>query len=96
MSFSRILLMGLLALTLGLWTTDSLSACPTCKDTLGLHALRVQMGYALSIGFMMLVPFGILGGWGIAIYRMCRVPGDVSQPSALPEADRVTDEDQEW
>lgn len=51
---------------------SSADACPTCKDTLGLHALRVQAGYALSIGFMMLVPFAIICAWAVAIFRMVK------------------------
>lgn len=44
-------------------------ACPNCKDTLAEHG-SLQYGYALSIVLMIGAPFGILGGWALAIYRM--------------------------
>lgn len=87
--FSRLLLvvLGLLFLVDATLPSTALG-CPTCKDTLGLHALKVQLGYALSIGFMMLVPFGILGGWSIAIYRMSReAKGPGSLNSETPDQD---------
>jgi hypothetical protein len=43
-------------------------ACPDCKRTLAENNLDVA--FAVSILFMMSVPFLILAGWGTAIYRM--------------------------
>ncbi len=43
-------------------------ACPECKRTLAENNLDVA--FAISILFMMSVPFLILAGWGAAIYRM--------------------------
>lgn len=74
-----------MALLVLLLDVEIANACPTCKDTLGLHAIRMQYGYALSIGFMMLVPFSILGGWGIVIYRLTRGQASPSQ-AATPES----------
>jgi len=52
--------------------SDAAVACPNCKDTLAEHGGGLQYGYALSIALMIGAPFGILGGWGLAIYRMLR------------------------
>ena len=43
------------------------SACPTCKD--GLHD-QTATAFAMSILFMMSMPFLILCGWIFAIFRM--------------------------
>ena len=51
---------------------ETAMACPTCRDTLHENGARLQWGYAMSIGLMMLAPFGILVGWVAAIYRMVR------------------------
>ncbi len=51
---------------------DVAMACPNCKDTLAEHGGRLQYGYAWSIALLIGAPFGILGGWGLAIYRMVR------------------------
>lgn len=43
----------------------SLLACPNCKDALDE---RLSLGFAISIGLMMLVPVTLFIGWSIAIY----------------------------
>jgi len=55
-----------------LFLSQTAVACPTCKDTLGHHAIQMQQGYALSILFMIAVPFGILSAWTVAIVRMVK------------------------
>lgn len=42
-------------------------ACPTCKD--GMHD-QTATAFAMSILFMMSMPFLILCGWIFAIFRM--------------------------
>ena len=44
------------------------SACPTCKD--GLHADGTAAAYAISILFMMGMPFLIFTCWVVTIYRL--------------------------
>jgi hypothetical protein len=68
----RLLLMTMLVLGIVGLGSDVAIACPNCKDTLAEHGGRLQYGYALSIALMIGAPFGILGGWGLAIYRMVR------------------------
>ncbi|MBL8888996.1 MAG: hypothetical protein JNL67_03390 [Planctomycetaceae bacterium] len=51
---------------------DVAMACPNCKDTLAEQGGRLQYAYAFSIALMIGAPFGILGAWGLAIYRMVR------------------------
>jgi hypothetical protein len=65
---------GMVVAGLVLGTCDAAWACPNCKDTLAEHGGRLQYGYALSIGLMIAAPFGILGGWALAIYRMLKSP----------------------
>ena len=43
------------------------SACPTCKE--GMHD-QTASAFAVSILFMMSMPFTILAGWVFAIFRM--------------------------
>lgn len=45
-----------------------LLACPTCKGA--LHDNGVATGYAISIVFMMAMPFLIMAFWVVMIYRM--------------------------
>ena len=47
---------------------DSASACPTCKDS--LHSNGVATGYAISILFMMGMPFLIAIFWAVVIFRL--------------------------
>jgi hypothetical protein len=51
---------------------EFVQACPNCKDTLAEHGGRLQYGYALSIAFLIGMPFGILAAWATAIYRMLK------------------------
>ena len=44
------------------------SACPTCKD--GLHADGTALAYAVSIVFMMAMPFVIMSFWIVMIIRL--------------------------
>lgn len=69
--YRRLLWSGLTACVL-LLTADVAVACPNCKDTLAEHGGRLQYAYAFSIALMIGAPFGILGAWGLAIYRMFR------------------------
>jgi hypothetical protein len=48
--------------------TAPLSACPSCKGS--LHENGVATGYAISIVFMMAMPFLISAFWAVMIYRM--------------------------
>ena len=43
------------------------TACPTCKGGLSDHT---ALGYAISIVFMMGMPFLILSFWAVTIYRL--------------------------
>ena len=43
-------------------------ACPTCKD--GLHADGTALAYAVSILFMMAMPFVIMSFWIVTIIRL--------------------------
>ena len=62
-------------------------ACPTCKD--GLHD-GTAMGYAISILFMMGMPFLILAFWTVLILRLRaaanRSPGSRLQASGVPQS----------
>jgi hypothetical protein len=69
------LLISTVAILVTLVWSEQAFACPNCKDTLAEHGGRLQYGYALSIALMIGAPFGILGGWGLAIYRMFRTRG---------------------
>ena len=44
------------------------SACPACKD--GLHEDGTAAAFAVSILFMMAMPFLIFACWVVAIYRL--------------------------
>lgn len=47
----------------------SLLACPNCKDALNE---QVSMAFALSIGFMILIPVIILASWAAAIWYLAK------------------------
>ena len=56
-------------------TTDSVSACPTCKESLaagGPGADNMVQGYFWSILFMMSMPFLILTGMGTYMYLLVK------------------------
>lgn len=57
------------------------SACPTCKD--GLHADGTAAAYAISILFMMGMPFLIFTCWVVTIYRL-RAKVAVTEGMGLP------------
>ncbi len=62
---SRLCLAGLLLLLLG----SNAEACPTCKLALEGGTDHSQQGYAMSILFMMSMPFLIFSGWTIFVVR---------------------------
>ena len=66
-------------LILQLVFTGGLIACPTCKD--GLHADGTAAAYAMSILFMMGMPFVILSCWVSTIVRLRHNVGDIEHPS---------------
>lgn len=66
---NRLVWAVLLALIGVAWLPGELSACPNCKNA---FRAGVERAYAASILFMLGVPFAVLGGWGIAIYRLLR------------------------
>lgn len=69
MNKSNLLLAILLLLTLHGMQPDFASACPTCKDS--LHG-NSALGYAISILFMMSMPFTIFSFWVVTIIRLRR------------------------
>ena len=54
-------------------------ACPTCKDGLANHT---ALGYAISILFMMGMPFLILSFWTITVIRLRRLATE--SPHEIP------------
>ncbi len=66
--FSRIVGCAFQVLVLQLVFSTSLLGCPTCKD--GLHADGSAAAYAMSILFMMGMPFVILSCWVTTIVRL--------------------------
>ena len=53
------------------------SACPTCKEALFdpeqvVQTVQRARGYALSIGLLLFVPFGLVGGLGALIVQSAR------------------------
>lgn len=56
-----------LAALLGLACTAQVDACPTCKNALHDGLL---LGYAISILFMMAMPFAIFAFWVVTIWRL--------------------------
>ena len=69
MNFPRIIVIAILLVGLNCVAADSVHACPTCKDS--LHN-GVAVGYAISILFMMGMPFVILSFWVVTIVRLRR------------------------
>ncbi len=64
----RIRLVVLLICLMQLALPNVLLACPTCK--FGLHVDGTAAAYAISILFMMGMPFVILGCWVTTIVRL--------------------------
>ncbi len=65
-------------------------ACPTCKDGLAHDGSNMAQGYAMSILFMMTMPFAIFTGLGIYFYLLVRraratASAGVAQPVALDD-----------
>lgn len=58
-----------LALLAMLLLSSVVDACPTCKLAIQEGSDHSQQGYALSILFMMAMPFAIATGWTIFIVR---------------------------
>lgn len=80
--FFRLAVCGLQALLLQLVFSSSVLACPTCKD--GLHADGSAAAYAMSILFMMGMPFVILSCWVTTIVRLRQ---------NVPEVDGLSDDE---
>jgi len=64
---SRSISIVLLVLLLVSMCCDSAMACPTCKSA--LHS-GLALGYAISILFMMAMPFLIFAFWVVTIVRL--------------------------
>ena len=63
----RLTTIFVLALLLAGTFCDFAMACPTCKNALH-HGLA--LGYAISVLFMMAMPFVIFAFWAVTIYRL--------------------------
>jgi len=63
----RLTTIFVLALLLASTFCDSAAACPTCKSA--LHS-GLALGYAISILFMMAMPFVIFAFWVVTILRL--------------------------
>jgi hypothetical protein len=84
----RMIACCLQVLILQLVFTGSLIACPTCKD--GLHADGTAAAYAMSILFMMGMPFVILSCWVTTIVRLRHHVGDIEYPSLDESTNKET------
>ena len=73
--FATIFLLALLLVSIN---CDSAMACPTCKNALH-HGLA--LGYAISVLFMMAMPFVIFAFWAVTIYRLRSKMDSDSLPS---------------
>jgi len=67
LTISRLLTILFLALLMLAWTPLEALACPTCKGN--LHG-GLALGYAISILFMMAMPFLIFAFWIVTILRL--------------------------
>ena len=57
---------------------DVLLACPNCKNTVGWNSDALALGFAVSIGLLLLAPLSILAFWGTLILRLSRtLRGDI-------------------
>ncbi len=81
----RLAVCGFQALLLQLVFSSSVLACPTCKD--GLHADGSAAAYAMSILFMMGMPFVILSCWVTTIVRLRQNVPEVDELSGEELAD---------
>jgi hypothetical protein len=64
-----LLVAGCIAILLLAVCPGELWACPNCKNA---FRAGVERAYAASILFLLGMPFALLGGWGVAIYRLLR------------------------
>lgn len=73
-AFSRCLkaVCFLTAIMAFLFLASECQACPTCKEGLKNESNDVQLGYVISILFMMSMPMLIFAGWAIVIVRAMR------------------------
>ena len=73
---------AILAVKLILCLPGLADACPTCKND--LHHSGMELGFAISILFMIAVPFCLFAAWTIAILRMTRTTAEeeLSPPEA--------------
>ncbi len=62
-------LVGAVIFALLLWPAVA-DACPNCKNNLGAN--HQAMGFAISIVFMMGMPFAIFAGWCLTIWRLIK------------------------
>ena len=69
MNKSNLLLVLALLLVMQWMQPDFASACPNCKDS--LHG-NSALGFAISILFMMSMPFTIFSFWVVTIIRLRR------------------------
>lgn len=88
-----ILALGLAFLCLG--SPARAAACPSCRDALATAESKdgtPQGGFSwqgeavsLSVLFMLAVPFTLMGGFGIAFYRLSRpLKGAATEANAVP------------
>jgi hypothetical protein len=68
--------------------TQSLSACPNCRENLDQQAGDLPMGFALSIGLMLLAPMAILASWVVGLSWVLRRGRE--HDGLMPMADRAT------
>ncbi len=75
-------MLAILMVALNWVVADPLLGCPTCKDSLHNGA---AFGYAVSILFMMGMPFVILSFWVVTIVRLRRqiVANRSEKPDAI-------------
>ena len=89
MNLSRTIRYGALMLVIGwiLCFPGMTDACPTCKNA--LHGNGAATGYAISILFMMIMPFAIFSFWAVLILRLRRDGAESSAdfaPDPNPES----------
>ena len=91
-----VILFGLLAgvILFGL-LADTASACPTCKEALAgtEGGGDIVNGYFYSIMFMVSMPFTILGGFGVCVYRAvnkAKASGMYDEANYMPRSAQPT------
>jgi len=78
----RIFSIALLAILISSLNCESAMACPTCKAA--LHS-GLALGYAISILFMMAMPFVIFTFWVVMILRL-RAEVPATHPALQPDS----------